>query len=68
MAWGLPSRGLTDDRQDRGGCRCHVTAGSDITVFTPSAALIAAYAGGWAYMVWVYATTVLGSSASTRLS
>jgi hypothetical protein len=44
-----------------------LTAGSDITGFTPSAALIAGFSGLWAYVVWVHATIVMGAGAPTAM-
>jgi hypothetical protein len=44
-----------------------LTAGSDITGFTPAAPLIAAYQGGWCYVAWVFATIVMGATAPTAL-
>jgi hypothetical protein len=45
-----------------------LTAGSDITGFTPAAALIAPAAGTWAYLVTVFATIVMGGTASATLN
>lgn len=68
MAWGTAKpQGLPTIVKTVSDADVTVTAGSDITVFTPSSALVAAYQGGWAYMVWVYATTVMGASAATAL-
>jgi len=68
MAWGTAKpQGLPTIVKTVSDADVTVTAGSDITVFTPSAALVAPYEGGWAYMVWVYATVVMGSSASAAL-
>ncbi len=49
------------------GADVTLTAGSDITGFTPSSALIASYQGGWAYMVWVFATIVMGATAPSAM-
>ena len=49
------------------GADVTLTAGSDITGFTPAAPLIASYSGGWAYMVWLFATVVMGATAPTAL-
>lgn len=49
------------------GADVTLTAGSDITGFTPASALIAGYQGGWCYMVWVFATIVMGATAPTAL-
>jgi hypothetical protein len=44
-----------------------LTAGSDITGFTPSAALAGGFTSSWAYVVWVHATIVLGGTAPSAL-
>ncbi len=49
------------------GADVTLTAGSDITGFTPAAALIAPFAGSWAYYVSVFATVVMGATAPTAL-
>jgi hypothetical protein len=49
------------------GADVTLTAGSDITGFTPAAALIAPFASGWAYMVQLYAVIVLGATAPSAL-
>lgn len=49
------------------GADVTLTAGSDITGFTPASALIASYAGGWAYVVLLHATIVMGATAPTAL-
>lgn len=44
-----------------------LTAGSDITGFTPAAPLIAPQYGSWFYVVTVMCTIVMGSSAAVSL-
>lgn len=44
-----------------------LTAGADITGFTPAAALIAPFAGQWAYRVELFATLVLGATAPSAM-
>jgi hypothetical protein len=68
MSWGTakPS-GLPTIVATVAGADVTLTAGSDITGFTPAAALVAAYSGGWAYMVWLHATIVMGATASASL-
>jgi len=68
MAWGTakPS-GLPTIVVTVGAADVTLTAGSDITGFTPSAALIAPYAGGWAYEVQLYCVIVLGATAPSAL-
>jgi len=44
-----------------------LTAGSDITGFTPAAALIAPFVGRWAYLVQIFAVIVMGATAPTAL-
>lgn len=68
MAWGTAKpQGLPTIVVTVGAADVTCTAGSDITGFTPSSALVAPYAGGWAYMVWVTATVVMGATASASL-
>ena len=45
-----------------------LTAGSDVTCFTPAAALIAPFAGSWAYLVWVFAVVLMGATAPIALA
>src|SRR5258708_34421932 len=49
------------------GADVTLPAGSDITGFTPTSALMASYQGGWAYMVWVFATIVMGATAPSAM-
>jgi hypothetical protein len=49
------------------GADVTLTAGSDITGFTPGAALIAPFAGTWAYLVDLFAVVVMGATAPTAL-
>ena len=68
MAWGTAKpQGLPVIVATVAGADVTLTAGSDITGFTPSSALIAAYAGGWAYEVDVSAVIVLGATPPTAL-
>jgi hypothetical protein len=68
MAWGTAKPGTVPTIVVTvGAADVTLTAGSDITGFTPSAALIGAYAGGWCYVVWVHATIVLGGTAPSAL-
>lgn len=50
-----------------GAADVSLTAGSDITCFTPAAALIAPFAGRWAYLVSIFAVIVMGATAPTAL-
>jgi hypothetical protein len=49
------------------GADVTLTAGSDITGFTPSAAIAGGFTSQWAYVVWVHATIVLGGTAPSAL-
>jgi hypothetical protein len=44
-----------------------LTSSTAVTGFTPAAALIAPFQGGWAYYVNVFATIVLGGTAPSAL-
>jgi hypothetical protein len=68
MAWGTakPS-GIPTIVGTVAGADVTLTAGSDITGFTPSAALIAPYAGGWAYEVQLACVIVLGATAPSAM-
>ena len=50
-----------------GAANVTLTAGTDVTGFTPAAALIAPFAGAWAYQVSVFAVVVNGATAPTAL-
>ena len=68
MAWGTAKpQGLPTIVGTVAGADVTLTAGSDITGFTPAAALIAAYAGGWAYIVDLAAVIVLGATPPTAM-
>ena len=68
MAWGTAKpQGLQVIIGTVAGADVTLTAGSDITGFTPSSALIAPYAGGWAYNVDLNAVIVLGATASASI-
>lgn len=68
MSWGVQRpNGLPTIVATVGAADVTLTAGSDITGFTPSAALIAAAQGTWAYVVQVFATIVLGGTAPSAL-
>lgn len=68
MAWGTQRpQGLPTIVATVGATDVTLTAGSDITGFTPAAALIAPNAGTWAYLVWVFATVVMGGTAPSAL-
>ena len=68
MAWGTAKPNpIPTNVATVAGADVTLTAGSDITGFTPAAPLIASYAGGWAYMVWLFATVVMGATAPTAL-
>jgi len=49
------------------GADVTLTAGSDITGFTPASPLIASYQGGWAYLAWIFATIVMGATAPSAM-
>ena len=66
--WGVQRAGqLPSIVKTVGDADVTLTAGSAVVGFTPAAPLIAPYVGSWAYFVQVFATIVLGSSASTAL-
>jgi hypothetical protein len=68
MAWGTAKPNpLPTIVATVAGADVTLTAGSDITGFTPSSALISSYAGGWAYLVWVFATIVMGATAPSAM-
>jgi len=68
MAWGTQRpQGLPTIVATVGAADVSLTAGSDITGFTPAAALIAPAAGTWAYVVWVFATITLGGTAPSAM-
>lgn len=68
MAWGTAKpQGLPTIVGTVAGADVTLTAGSDITGFTPAAALIAPYEGGWAYNVDVAAVIVLGATPPVSL-
>jgi hypothetical protein len=68
MAWGTAKPGTVPTIVATvAGADVTLTAGSDITGFTPAAALTGGYAGGWCYVVWVFATIVMGATAPTAL-
>lgn len=68
MAWGTAKpQGLPIIIGTVAGADVTLTAGSDITGFTPAAALIAPYEGGWAYNVDLAALIVLGATAPVSL-
>lgn len=68
MAWGTAKPGIVPTIVATvAGADVTLTAGSDITGFTPSSALIASFAGGWCYVVWIQATIVMGATAPTAL-
>lgn len=68
MAWGTAKpQGLPVIVGTVAGADVTLTAGADVTGFTPSAALIAPYAGGWAYEVDVNAVIVLGATPPVSL-
>jgi hypothetical protein len=68
VAWGTAKpQGVPTIVGTVAGADVTLTAGSDITGFTPAAALIAPFAGGWAYVVDMAAVIVLGASAPTAL-
>jgi hypothetical protein len=49
------------------GADVTLTAGADVTGFTPSSALIAPFNGTFAYIVWVHATIVMGGTAPSAM-
>lgn len=68
MAWGTAKpQGLQVIVGTVAGADVTLTAGSDVTGFTPSSALIAPYAGGWAYNVDLNAVIVLGGTPPVSL-
>lgn len=68
MPWGAARPlGLPTIVATVGGADVTLTAGSDITGFTPAAALIAGFYGSWAYMVWLTAVIVMGATPPTAL-
>lgn len=68
MAWGTAKpQGLPTIVATVAGADVTLTAGSDITGFTPASALIAPYPGGWAYLVWVTAVIVMGGTPPVSL-
>lgn len=68
MAWGTQRPdGLPTIVATVGAADVTLTAGTDVTGFTPSAALIAPNAGAWAYDVQVFATIVMGATAPVSL-
>lgn len=68
MAWGTAKpQGLQVIVGTVAGADVTLTAGSDITGFTPSSPLIAPYAGGWAYNVDLAAVIVLGATPPVSL-
>ena len=68
MSWGTQRpQGLPTIVATVGAADVSLTAGSDITGFTPSAALVAPAAGTWAYVVWVFATITLGGTAPSAM-
>ena len=69
MPWGTAKpQGLPVIVKTVGDADVTLTAGSDITGFTPAAALVAPYAGSWAYMVWMYAVIALGATAPSAIT
>jgi len=68
MAWGCQRpQGLPTIVGTVSASDVTLTAGSDITGFTPAAALIAPVAGTWAYLVDICATIVLGGTAPSAM-
>ena|SRR5258708_27275818 len=68
MPWGVSRPlGLPTIVNTVAGADVTLTAGSDITGFTPSSPLIAPFASGWAYMVQVCAVIVLGGTPPVSL-
>ena len=68
MAWGCQRpQGLPTIVGTVSASDVTLTAGSDITGFTPAAALIAPASGTWAYVVQINATIVLGGTAPSAM-
>jgi hypothetical protein len=68
MAWGTQRPdGLPTIVATVGAADVTLTAGTDVTGFTPAAALIAPNAGTWAYYVEIFATIVMGATAPVSL-
>ena len=68
MSWGTQRPdGLPTIVATVGAADVTLTAGTDVTGFTPSAALIAPNAGTWCYVVDVFATIVMGATAPVSL-
>lgn len=66
--WGVQRKGqLPTIVATVAGADVTLTAGTDVTCFTPAAALIAPFAGQWAYLVQVFAVIVMGVTAPTAL-
>lgn len=69
MAWGTQRpQGLPTIVATVGAADVTLTSSTDVTGFTPAAALIAPNAGSWAYVVWVSATIVLGGTAPSAMA
>ena len=68
MPWGTQRpQGLPTIVGTVAGADVTLTAGTDVTGFTPASALIAPNAGSWAYVVMVDATIVNGATAPVSL-
>ena len=68
MAWGTQRpQGLPTIVTSVGNADVTLTSSTDVTGFTPAAALIAPAAGVWAYYVTVFATIVLGATAPSAM-
>src|ERR1700687_3377649 len=68
MAWGTRKPGTRPTIVATvAGADVTLTAGSDITGFTPASPLTGAYAGGWCYAVWGFASIVMGGPAPVAL-
>ena len=68
MAWGTQRPdGLPTIVATVGAADVTLTAGTDVTGFTPAAALIAPNAGTWCYYVEIFATVVMGATAPVSL-
>jgi hypothetical protein len=68
MAWGTAKPGSVPTIVSTvGAADVTLTAGADVTGFTPASALTGAYAGGWCYVVWVHATIVMGGTAPVSM-